>query len=617
MRMRFTRQGNNQPMLRGPAHGAARVLRLVWLVPVLLVTTSWCARTMADSGTMDDRAALFDYLLKATMERSAFSPFKPRDIASDEHITEAEYIRGAMLAHRDEFLAADTDAKLYYALVKLTCARWDGHLNRIRLVPGGIQPFTAQTQGGDTAPLKFKPDYTNRAAMFLFVSDFASDLARIAGPNAKRTPELGDKLVGVNGQPAEVYLKRLGQFVGKSSHRAFWWDLAYRVSRRTRHIAPSLFNGDRVTFELETRKRVRYTLTLPYLKEESIDWAGYDDEYTSGELAELIFQDPNFIHTTHQVALSLARYRGFQHVFSRPAFDLYVSTSQKVFLLQGHSFFSKTIVADLDHLMAHARTNDRLDYAVIYDLTRGGGGDFEEYALQRLQSRPVKIMFGNLRISDITTPLALQLRDRAMKAVAQAADPAPPILAREVTMPDSGRNLIDWLDKDLASAIRAGQAYTNNVQFKNQFLPTTSDGYLYPAKEHFTGPMVLLTAPSACSGADQFAAMFIDNELGLSIGMPEGGCSNTWEWDETLKFPISGKPVAGFSWTVGQSIRPNGEVLEGNSAVPRMFVPLTRDNYAKYYDILLGHALSYIEKQRATEVREPSRFERITHQGSP
>ena len=121
----------------------------------------------------------------------------------------------AMLAHRDEFLAADTDAKLYYALTKLTCARWDGHLNRVRLVQGGIQPFAAQTQAGGAAPIKFKPDYTNRAAMFLFVSDFAKDIARIAGPNAKRTPQLGDKLVGVNGQPADVYLKRLGQFVGQ------------------------------------------------------------------------------------------------------------------------------------------------------------------------------------------------------------------------------------------------------------------------------------------------------------------------------------------------------------------------------------------------------------------
>ena len=167
-------------------------------------------------------------------------------------------------------------------------------------------------------------------------------------------------------------------------------------------------------------------------------------------------------------------------------------------------------------------------------------------------------------------------------------------------MPDSGRDLIDWLDKDVARAIRARQAYTNDVQFKSQFLPSTSDGYLYPAKEHFTGPMVLLTAPSSCSGAEQFAAMFIDNELGLSIGMPEGGCSNTWEWDETLKFPISGKPVAMFSWTVGQSIRPNGEVLEGNSAVPRVLVPLTRDNYTKYYDILLGHA-SVISKNNVQQ----------------
>jgi hypothetical protein len=75
-------------------------------------------------------------------------------------------------------------------------------------------------------------------------------------------------------------------------------------------------------------------------------------------------------------------------------------------------------------------------------------------------------MFGNLRISDITTALAMQLRDRAMKAVTQAADSAPPILAREVNMPDSGRYLIDWLDKDVASALRARQGYTSNVSSK-------------------------------------------------------------------------------------------------------------------------------------------------------
>ena len=591
----------------------AYVFRLALMVPLLLVAPGWCASARGDPGTMEDRAALFDYILKATMERTAFSPFKPRDIGAGEHTTEAEYIRGAMLAHRDEFLAADTDAKLYYALIKLTCARWDGHLNRVRLVEGGIQPFDTQTPRGDTAPVKFKPDYSNKAAMFLFVSDFAKDLSPIAGPHARQTPQLGDKLIAVNGQPADRYLQRLGQFVGKSSHRAFWWDLAYRVSRRTRHMAPALFDGDRVTFTLETRKGVRYTLTLPYLVETSIAWAGHDDQYTSSELADLIRRDPTFIHTTHQVALSLARYRGFEHVFSRPAFDLYVSTSHKAFVVQGHSFVPRTMVADLDHLMAYARTHGRLDYAVIYDLTRGGGGDFEEYTLQRLQSRPFKIMFGNLRISDITMPLVQQLRDRAVKAVAQPTPIGRATLARDTHAPDTGQYLIDWLDKDVAAAVAARQAYTNTVQFKSQFLPTTTDGFLYPADEHFTGPMVLLTAPSACSGADQFAAMFIDNELGLSIGMPEGGCSNTWEWEETLKFPISGKPVTMFSWTVGHSIRPNGAVLEGNSALPGVSVPLTRDNYATYYEIVMSHALRYIEKQRATTAREPSTFERVTH----
>jgi hypothetical protein len=583
------------------------------IVAMALVALGWGASAAADPGTREDRAALFDYILAATEERTAFSPFKPRDLGAGEHVTEAELVRSAMIALRDEFLAADTDAKLYYALTKLTCARWDGHLSRVRLVDGGIRPFDGYTQRGDTAPIKFKPDYANRAAIFLFVSDFAKDIARLAGPNAGGVPQLGDKLVGVNGQPADAYLARFGQFIGKSSRRAHWWDLAYRVAMRTRHMPPSLFDGDRVTYELETREGVRYALTLPYLSYESIEWAGHDDHYTDGDLADLIRQDPDFIHKTHQVELSLKRYRGFQHAFSRPAFDLYFSASEKVLLLQGHRFFPRTIVADLDHLMDYARARGLLDHAVIYDLTRGSGGDYEEYTLQRLQARPLKIMFGNLRISSITPALVQRLRESAAKTLARGVASATPVPARDVSLPDGGRYLLDWLDSDVTVAMQSGQAYTNDVPFKGQFLPSTSDGYLYPAKEHFTGPMVLLTSPASCSGADQFAAMFIDNELGLSIGMPQGGCSNTWEWDEVLKFPISGKPVVGFSWSVGHSIRPNGQVLEGNSAVPKILVPLTRENYGEYYDILLRHARNYIETQRAATRREPTRLDRSTH----
>ena len=117
-------------------------------IAVTLVALGCAASATADPGTREDRSALFDYLVQATMERTAFSPFKPRDFGAAEHVTEAEYVRSAMLAHRDEFLAADTDAKLYYALTKLTCARRDGHLARVRLVEGGIQPFAGRTGTG-------------------------------------------------------------------------------------------------------------------------------------------------------------------------------------------------------------------------------------------------------------------------------------------------------------------------------------------------------------------------------------------------------------------------------------------------------------------------------------
>jgi len=76
--------------------------------------------------------------------------------------------------------------------------------------------------------------------------------------------------------------------------------------------------------------------------------------------------------------------------------------------------------------------------------------------------------------------------------------------------------------------------------------------------------------------------------------MPTGGYSNTWEWEETLHFPISGKPVARFMWSMGHTIRPNGEVLEGNAANLDLFIPVTRDNYLNYYEILLSEAFKHL-----------------------
>jgi hypothetical protein len=93
---------------------------------------------------------------------------------------------------------------------------------------------------------------------------------------------------------------------------------------------------------------------------------------------------------------------------------------------------------------------------------------------------------------------------------------------------------------------------------------------------------------------DQFASIVIDNKLGPVIGMSAGGYSNTWEWEETLIFPISKKPVVRYMWSIGHTIRPNGEVLEGNPAKVDEYIPVTAENYLSYYSILLSRAMDLL-----------------------
>ena len=96
---------------------------------------------------------------------------------------------------------------------------------------------------------------------------------------------------------------------------------------------------------------------------------------------------------------------------------------------------------------------------------------------------------------------------------------------------------------------------------------------------------------------DQFASIVSDNALGYTIGMPTGGYSNTWEWEETLRFPTTGAPLVEYMWSIGHTFRPNGEILEGNPAAVQEYVPLTRDNFEIYHEELLGRAYKYLESQ--------------------
>ena len=87
----------------------------------------------------------------------------------------------------------------------------------------------------------------------------------------------------------------------------------------------------------------------------------------------------------------------------------------------------------------------------------------------------------------------------------------------------------------------------------------------------------------------------MDNDLGPVVGMPPGGYSNTWEWEEILTFPGTEQPVVGFMWNVGHTITPGGQIAEGNPAEIDEWVPLTADNVREYYELMLEAALRRLE----------------------
>ena len=91
--------------------------------------------------------------------------------------------------------------------------------------------------------------------------------------------------------------------------------------------------------------------------------------------------------------------------------------------------------------------------------------------------------------------------------------------------------------------------------------------------------------------------MLIDNAACHTIGMPTGGYSNTWAWEENVRFPTTGQRVAQFVWSMGRTFRPNGEELEGNPPIPNDVALLTSENVADYHDRLLQRAIEHLNSE--------------------
>ena len=503
------------------------------------------------AGTPELRAALFDNIMALTAAREAFSPFKIEHWGA--HPLES------MAAYRDEFIAADTEEALYYALAKVSNARNDRHLD-VALVPGGLRLAESaglEVVGGEVepvyvAPVRIRPDYSDPSVYF--VADVSEDHSHF--PDGSVEP--GDRVISVNGRPMAEYEKAVRPYQASSYRPNLRWRMAEDITARSAIMPPS-FYGEGLELELESENGTVISVTLPYLHPDDIPWA---------DLSE-----PN--------------YPGFKLEHTTPTYDLYLPEDGGSVLILTWYGFRETMIADVDELMELAAQRGWLDHDLIIDGTRSRGGSAGAYAVQRFTPKPFKTTFGNLRISDVV-PLFTEEK-RAEIAGGGSMDSGVPEAM------DDGSWLMDWLDTDVADAIAAGDEYTNNVPFKLAHAPKDSDGILQPAPVHFRGRLVGFFVPRRGSHLDQFASIIKDNDLGPMIGMTPGGYSNTWEWDEVLYFPGTDQPVVRFMWDVGHSIRPNGEILEGNPAHPDELVLLTRENFRTYYAELLEHAMAYLD----------------------
>lgn len=532
--------------------------RLSVCLLVLLAAAGCDASDSTDMsiGTPEARAALFDTVLARVERREAFSPIKNRNLGIDP--------LAQMRALRPALLSATTEEELFYALQRLSNARNDRHLD-VALVPGGLTPGNGrgvphlneeEEQPALHAPIKVLPDFGTPGAVAFFVSDLPANADLLPTP----APELGDRIVSVNGRPFADYLEAVTPYHRYSAIPNFWWRTAMHFPERTGLLPDALYEDD-LTLELERLDGTSISVRLPYLEPADLEWSGAADP----------------------------KYEGFRLVERTGTFDLYLPESDglDVVVLRWYGF-RETLVEDMDWLIDYADREGLLHSAVIVDGTRSRGGSKGAYALQRLTPRPFRVTFGNLRLSDVIEPF---IEEKVHEAATGGA------LDSGVTETlDDGSWLLDWLQHDVLDSLAAGAEYTNDVPFKLAHLPKDSDGMLQPAPLHFSGPLICFFGPQGGSHLDQFAAQVTDNGLGYTMGMPTGGYSNTWEWEEVLTLPGSERPLVRFMYNIGHTVRPNGTILEGEAPPVDEFIPLTRENFQTYYSILLERALDRLQR---------------------
>ena len=161
-------------------------------------------------------------------------------------------------------MSASTEDELYYALVQLSNARRDRHLD-ISLVPGGLRPadvaglavWADESSTPLQSPVRVFPDYTSNSAGY-FVGDIA------AGETWPELPKIGDRVVSVNGRPVEQWYEATMPFMRHSTQIGLRWKLAEAMTQATAVFPPELREAT-LQLTVEAKDGSKPSFTLPYV----------------------------------------------------------------------------------------------------------------------------------------------------------------------------------------------------------------------------------------------------------------------------------------------------------------------------------------------------------------
>ena len=478
------------------------------------------------SQTSTDRELLLDDIIAKTVAREALSQVKV-DFWNIDFPTQAE-------ALRQEYIDADTDLKLYRALLKTIALNKDSHLS-LSTVSGGI----SYSDNKREIPIIFAPDFTTTPHQF-FIFDKTDGFDFNTITNGSMI-EKGDVLIAVNGMDFQTFYNDFQDYFTHSTLRNMDWEIAESLGRHFSFYPENLY-PDNAQVEMSFRKpdNNEYTVTL--------SWA---DNYSFTDV------DEYSIPSRYRIVLNTS-----VTGTNSGNFELYRNGNT---LLLNWLDLEDGLTADLAAIHQYMVTNNLLDANIIFFAPFSSGGSGSQEILSILTPYPYKTTFGNVKHSDISDNLARQRSSRVE----------------------------DWILRTFDT----GAEFTTNEPFKLQYGDEFTDGVFHTItneSQRFSGNVVAIFSSMGGSNLDQMSAMMIQNGVAYSIGNPTGGYSNTWEWDETLRYESNNQSVIEYIWNIGHTLRPDGQVLEGNPVDVDEMISMSSTNFNNYFDDLITRAENHL-----------------------